>query len=127
MRLKNKVTLITGGTSGIGSATALRFAREGASVAITGRNPQRGEKVVQAITEAGGKAIFIKSDVRLAGDACGGGVSDGVAAVAGGVDGSVVRGGPGGADAVCAARGPDGREWCGHVYGAESFRWWLDV
>lgn len=68
MRLKNKVALITGGTSGIGSATALVFAREGASVAITGRNSERGERVVQDITNDGGKAVFIKSDVQLADD-----------------------------------------------------------
>ncbi len=68
MRLKAKVALITGGTSGIGSATAKVFAREGASVAITGRNPERGAKVVQVITKDGGKAIFIKSDVLLSGD-----------------------------------------------------------
>ncbi len=68
MRLKAKVALITGGTSGIGSATAIRFAREGASVAITGRNSERGEQVVQVITENGGEAIFIQSDVCLADD-----------------------------------------------------------
>jgi NAD(P)-dependent dehydrogenase (short-subunit alcohol dehydrogenase family) len=68
MRLEGKVALITGGTSGIGSATAIRFAREGARVAITGRNPQRGEEVVGEITSSGGEAIFIRSDVRLADD-----------------------------------------------------------
>jgi len=68
MRLEGKVALITGGTSGIGSATAARFADEGASVAITGRNAERGEQVVQDIVENGGEALFIRSDVRNAED-----------------------------------------------------------
>jgi NAD(P)-dependent dehydrogenase (short-subunit alcohol dehydrogenase family) len=68
MRLKDKVALITGGTSGIGTATAMRFAREGAAVAITGRDVERGEQVVAKIVENGGEAIFIRSDVRLADD-----------------------------------------------------------
>ncbi len=68
MRLVGKVALITGGTSGIGSATAARFADEGASVAITGRNAERGEQVVQDIVENGGEALFIRSDVRNAED-----------------------------------------------------------
>ena len=68
MRLEGKVALITGGTSGIGSATAARFADEGASVAITGRNAERGEQVVQGIVENGGEALFIRADVRSAED-----------------------------------------------------------
>lgn len=68
MRLEGKVALITGGTSGIGSATAIRFAAEGAAVAITGRNVERGEQVVKDIAEKGGDAIFIRSDVRSAAD-----------------------------------------------------------
>ena len=68
MRLKGKVALITGGTSGIGSATAGRFAREGAVVAITGRNVESGERVVESIVAGGGEAMFIRSDVRLAKD-----------------------------------------------------------
>ena len=68
MRLEGKVALITGGTSGIGTATAKRFAIEGAAVAITGRNPERGEQVVQDIAGNGGEALFIRSDVRSAED-----------------------------------------------------------
>lgn len=68
MRLEGKVALITGGTSGIGAATAIRFAKEGAAVAITGRSVERGEEVVAQITEAGGDAIFVRTDVRLADD-----------------------------------------------------------
>lgn len=68
MRLEGKVALITGGTSGIGSATAIRFSKEGAAVAITGRNAERGAEVVQEIEANGGRALFIRSDVRLAKD-----------------------------------------------------------
>jgi NAD(P)-dependent dehydrogenase (short-subunit alcohol dehydrogenase family) len=73
MRLKGKVALITGGTSGIGSATAVRFANEGALVAITGRNAERGEDVVQSIVAVGGEALFIQADVRFS-DECRGAV-----------------------------------------------------
>jgi NAD(P)-dependent dehydrogenase (short-subunit alcohol dehydrogenase family) len=66
MRLENKVALITGGTSGIGRATALLFAQEGAKVALTGRDEARGQDVVEEIDRAGGAAIFIRSDVRFA-------------------------------------------------------------
>ncbi len=68
MRLANKVALITGGTSGIGEATAVLFAKEGAKVAITGRNEKRGHAVTEQITEDGGQAIFIRTDVRKADD-----------------------------------------------------------
>ncbi len=67
-RLANKVALITGGTSGIGEATAVLFAREGAWVAITGRRQERGQKVVTEIEKNGGKAIFLLADVRRADD-----------------------------------------------------------
>ncbi len=66
MKLDGKVALITGGNSGIGSATATLLAKEGATVVLTGRNQERGEQVAQAINEAGGRAIFIRSDVRVA-------------------------------------------------------------
>ena len=66
MRLQNKVALITGGTSGIGEATAVLFAKEGANVAISGRNEKRGHAVADRILQSGGKAIFIRTDVRKA-------------------------------------------------------------
>src|SRR5215813_4675766 len=64
MQLKNKVALITGGTSGIGETTALLFAREGAKIAITGRNEHRGHAITARILEEGGNAIFLRTDVR---------------------------------------------------------------
>ena len=68
MRLRNKVAIITGGTSGIGSATAKRFAAEGAAVAVVGRNVERGEEVVREIVAKGGDAVFISCDVKIADD-----------------------------------------------------------
>ncbi len=63
LRLENKVALITGGTSGIGEATARLFAAEGARVAITGRRRELGENVVAEINRSGGAAIYIEADV----------------------------------------------------------------
>jgi len=68
MKLKNRVAIISGATSGIGEASALLFAQEGAKVTVTGRNEERGRSVVQAIKAAGGSALFLKADVRFATD-----------------------------------------------------------
>ncbi len=68
MRLTDKVALITGGTSGIGRATAVLFAREGASVVVTGRDEERGRDVVREIESAGGRARFVRADVTRAED-----------------------------------------------------------
>jgi NAD(P)-dependent dehydrogenase (short-subunit alcohol dehydrogenase family) len=68
MKLKGKVAVITGGTSGIGTASATLLAEEGAAVVLTGRNRERGEQVAQAIKEAGGEALFVQADVRIGED-----------------------------------------------------------
>jgi len=68
MRLKDKVALVTGGTSGIGEATALLFAKEGAEVAVTGRDRGRGQAVLKRIKELGDEGIFVSADVSVAGD-----------------------------------------------------------
>jgi NAD(P)-dependent dehydrogenase (short-subunit alcohol dehydrogenase family) len=67
-RLQGKVALITGGTSGIGEATAHVFAREGAKIAITGRRIELGKRIVSEIRSLGSEAIFIAADVSQAED-----------------------------------------------------------
>jgi len=62
-RLTGKVALVTGGGSGIGRASALAFAREGAKVIVADINIDGGEATAHAIEKAGGNAIFIKADV----------------------------------------------------------------
>jgi NAD(P)-dependent dehydrogenase (short-subunit alcohol dehydrogenase family) len=79
MRLANQVAIITGGTSGIGEASALLFAKEGAKVAITGRDTDRGRTVRERILQQGGEAIFIRTDVRKA-DQCHRAVEETIAA-----------------------------------------------
>lgn len=63
MRLIGKTAIITGGGGGIGRSTAIRFAKEGARVAVADVDSTIGEETVRLIKEDGGKAIFVKTDV----------------------------------------------------------------
>jgi glucose 1-dehydrogenase len=63
MRFLNKVCLVTGGASGIGKATSLAFAKEGAFVLVIDLNENNGKQTVSEINAAGGKASFIKTDI----------------------------------------------------------------
>jgi NAD(P)-dependent dehydrogenase (short-subunit alcohol dehydrogenase family) len=62
--MNTQVVLITGGLTGIGRATALAFANEGAQVIVSGRRDEEGQKVVSEIRKAGAEAEFIRADVR---------------------------------------------------------------
>jgi NAD(P)-dependent dehydrogenase (short-subunit alcohol dehydrogenase family) len=64
--LKGQRALVTGGTSGIGRATAEALAREGARVLISGRSETRGAEVIGAIKAAGGEAEFVRADLESA-------------------------------------------------------------
>ena len=66
--LKDKVGIVTGGGTGIGRATALAMARAGAFVVIGNRDAAKGEEVVALIRQAGGRAVFQKTDVSKPAD-----------------------------------------------------------
>ncbi len=64
MRLNNKIGIVTAAASGMGRAGALRFAQEGAAVAVVDRDEAGANAVAQEITTAGGKAIALAGDLR---------------------------------------------------------------
>ncbi|GGJ16219.1 SDR family NAD(P)-dependent oxidoreductase [Streptomyces brasiliensis] len=64
--LTGRVALVTGATSGIGSATATLLAERGAHVLVAGRDADRGEAVVSVVRERGGKADFVAADLSEA-------------------------------------------------------------
>lgn len=66
--MHGKVALVTGAGSGIGQATAILFAREGANVVVSDVNEQGGKKTVECIKSAGGEATFIRADVSSSAD-----------------------------------------------------------
>jgi NAD(P)-dependent dehydrogenase (short-subunit alcohol dehydrogenase family) len=67
-RLKDKVVIITGGGSGIGRATCLLFAREGAKVVVADYIAEGGNETVRQISAAGGQAVFVQADVSKSAD-----------------------------------------------------------
>ena len=65
MKLKNKVAIITGSTSGIGAAAGEVFSEEGASVVITGRRRTEGQALLKKLEEKGAKVLYFQADVTV--------------------------------------------------------------
>ncbi len=68
MLLENKVALVTGGTSGIGRATAIALGAAGAKVVFSGRRDSEGEETAALIRDAGAECLFVRSDVSSEAD-----------------------------------------------------------
>lgn len=66
MKLKERVAIVFGGTSGLGEATAKAYANEGAKVVVTGRDEADGNRIINEIKDKGQQAIFIEADVTQA-------------------------------------------------------------
>src|SRR4030042_6764569 len=61
-----KVALVTGVSSGIGRATAIKFGERGAKVVVAARREKEGKETVEMIKKAGGEGTFVQTDVRIA-------------------------------------------------------------
>jgi NAD(P)-dependent dehydrogenase (short-subunit alcohol dehydrogenase family) len=61
-----KVVLVTGGSSGIGRATAIKFGEQGAKVVVAARREKEGNETAEMIKKGGGEAVFVRTDVRIA-------------------------------------------------------------
>ena len=68
MKLTNKVAVVTGSGSGMGQASAILFAQEGAKICVADIDRKGGQQTVELIKEKGGDAIFIETDVSKASD-----------------------------------------------------------
>ena len=63
MRLKEKVSVVTGGGSGFGKAIAILFAKEGSNIIVNDINNEAGKSTVELINNSGGKASYVNGDV----------------------------------------------------------------
>lgn len=68
MEFENRVAVVTGAGMGMGEATAIAFAQEGAAIAVVDINPEAGKATVDEIQSEGGQATFIEADVAIAAD-----------------------------------------------------------